>query len=286
MTLPAEIAARIADAAGARPVAAAPLGGGCVGDVRRVELSDGRRLVAKLGGAGSGLGLEGFMLRYLAAESPLPVPAVIHADDRLLLMEYLNGGGRLDDAAQAHAADLVAALHAVTGPAFGFPRDTVIGGLAQPNPEAARWLEFFRDQRLLHMGREAAGAGRLPGRVMHRSDKLAGRLAEWIDEPAAPALIHGDMWTGNVLCHAGRVTGFIDPAIYYADPEIELTFSTLFGTFGDAFFQRYGEHHPLRPGFFEVRRDLYNLYPLLVHVRLFGGSYVASVEQTLGRFGC
>ena len=88
-----------------------------------------------------------------------------------------------------------------------------------------------------------------------------------------------------MLSRDGRIAGFLDPAIYYADPEIELAFSTLFGTFGDAFFRAYGERRPLRPGFFEVRRDLYNLYPLLVHVRLFGGSYLGDVERILDRLG-
>ena len=93
------------------------------------------------------------------------------------------------------------------------------------------------------------------------------------------------MWGGNVLVKGGRIAGFVDPAIYYADPEIELAFSTLFSTFGDAFFARYAELRPLRPGFFEERCDIYNLYPLLVHVRLFGGGYVGSVSGTLSRFG-
>jgi fructosamine-3-kinase len=91
------------------------------------------------------------------------------------------------------------------------------------------------------------------------------------------------MWGGNVLVRDGRIAGFVDPAIYFADPEIELAFSTLFSTFGEPFFRRYSEIRPLRPGFFEVRRDLYNLWPLLVHVRLFGGAYVASVERTLDK---
>ena len=77
---------------------------------------------------------------------------------------------------------------------------------------------------------------------------------------------------------------FLDPAIYYGHPEIELAFTTLFGTFGEAFFARYGELHPIAPGFFDVRRELYNLYPLLVHTVLFGGSYGASVGRILQRF--
>jgi len=107
-----------------------------------------------------------------------------------------------------------------------------------------------------------------------------------LPEPERPSLIHGDMWGGNVLCRNGAVAGFVDPAIYYADAEIELAFSTLFSTFGDAFFSRYRELRDIRPGFFETRVPLYNLYPLLVHVRLFGGGYVAQVERTLTRFGC
>ena len=93
------------------------------------------------------------------------------------------------------------------------------------------------------------------------------------------------MWGGNVLVREGRIAGFVDPAIYYADAEIELAFSTLFSTFGEPFFARYGEIRPMRPGFFEQRRDIYNLYPLLVHTRLFGGHYAGAVKRTLKRFG-
>jgi fructosamine-3-kinase len=255
-----------------------PLSGGCVGEVLLATLNDGGRLVAKLG---PGLEPEVWMLRHLAAVSRLPVPAVIHGDDGLLLMEYVESDGT---PAQADAAEKLAALHAIAWHSFGLERDTVIGGLPQPNPPTGRWLDFFRDHRLLYMAGQAVAAGRLPAAAMRRVETLAGRLERWIDEPPHPALIHGDCWGGNVLCKAGRVAAFIDPAIYYGDPEIELAFGTLFGTFGEPFFRRYGELSPLRPGFFEARRDLYNLYPLLVHVRLFGGSYVAGVERSLDRF--
>jgi len=280
-----ETEAIITRVAGSRPVRTRAMGGGCVADVRRIDLADGGALVAKLGGPGSGLALEGFMLRYLAEHGALPVPEVLHADDDLLLMTWIETDGGITAGAQADAGELLAALHDVTADTFGFERDTLIGGLAQPNPWTTSWLAFFRDHRLLHMGRQALDAGRLPAGTMTRIETLAGRLERWIEEPAAPSLIHGDLWTGNVLCRAGRIAGFVDPAIYYADAEIELAFSTLFGTFGDAFFESYRRRRPLRPGFFEQRRDLYNLYPLLVHVRLFGGSYVGSVERTLARFG-
>jgi len=269
----------------ANPVRLSPLSGGCVGDVFAVDLSDNSRLVAKVGNLGSGLEVEGAMLHYLKAETALPVPTVICADDTLLLMTFVPSSGQLGQREQEHAADLVAALHNITWTTFGFPWGTLIGGLNQPNPATVSWLDFFRDQRLIYMGRQALDAGRLPKRVFSRLETFAGNLDKWLSEPARPSLLHGDMWGGNILCSDGKISGLIDPAIYYGDPEIELAFSTLFGTFGDAFFGRYNELRPIALGFFEERRDIYNLYPLLVHVRLFGGSYVGSVESTVARFG-
>ena len=229
------------------------LSGGCVGEVCRVELADGRCVVAKLGGPGSGLETEGWMLDYLAQKSFLPVPHVFHADNNLLLMSFIEGGGTLDGSAQEHAAELLADLRGVPAPRFGLERDALIGGLAQPNQQADSWRDFFRQQRLLYMGGEARRAGRLPGGIFKQLEKFAGKLEDWITEPEHPSLIHGDMWGGNVLSGQGRIAGFVDPAIYYADPEIELAFSTMFSTFGGAFFRRYGELRPLAPGFFQIK---------------------------------
>lgn len=193
------------------------MGGGCVGDVYKVALSDGETLVAKVGDAGSGLALEGDMLRYLSNHSSLPVPDVLHADDTLLLMTLMPAGGSLNGSAQIHAADLVAALHDVSAGTFGFPFDTVIGGLHQPNPEMTSWLSFFAEHRLMEMGRQGLNAGRLPSGLMKRLENFAGNLTRWLEEPSRPSLIHGDMWGGNVLANEGRISGFIDPAIYFAD---------------------------------------------------------------------
>ena len=285
MDLGSHLSDRIAAIAGVSVTNTRPLGGGCIADVRRIDLADGRRWVAKIGQPGAGLALEGFMLKFLADNSALPVPTVHHAEDDLLLLEWIACGDTLTQPAQRHAGALIAALHDAPAPAFGFSQDTVIGGLPQPNAWSGRWIPFFRDQRLLFMAGQAREAGRLPADIMARIEKLAGRIDRWIDEPGQPSLIHGDLWGGNVLCRSGRIAAFVDPAIYYADPEIELAFGTLFGTFGPPFFDAYRQHRNIAAGFFETRRDLYNLYPLLVHVRLFGDSYLSAVERTLHRFG-
>ena len=284
MTLTNAVRGTIEATLGSPLVASRWLSGGHNADLIRVDLVDGRRLVVKQGRAGAKLDLEGFMLRYLAQHSRLPVPQVHVSEDDLLVMDFVDAGGGIGQAAQRHAAELIADLHGVTAPRYGFERDTLIGPLDQPNPQADNWVAFFRDARLLFMARRALDERQIDAGVMAAIERLAGRLDRYIDDPAPPTLIHGDLWGGNVLCTGNGIAGFIDPAIYHADPEIELAFSTLFGTFSQAFFKRYVELRPMRDGFFEVRRDLYNLYPLLVHVRLFGGSYVGSVQGIVRRF--
>src|SRR3712207_2405135 len=114
---------------------------------------------------------------------------------------------------------------------------------------------------------------------------MAERLDGHLEEPERPSLIHGDVWSANVLAKGDTITAFLDPAIYHADPEIELSFISLFNSFGEPFLERYREIRGIRDGFFETRRDIYNLYPLLVHVYFFGGGYLDSVRSTLSRFG-
>ncbi len=263
-----------------------PLGGGCIGEVYRAELDDGTPLVAKVDRGGEAhLDREAYMLRYLRERTDLPVPEVFHGSETLLLMEFVEGTSRFSREAERHGAELLAALHGITADAYGHERDTLIGSLDQPNPWTASWTDFFRDNRLLYAARAAHGAGRLPGEALGRVARLADRLEDLIEEPNPPALIHGDAWSGNVLAKGGRISAFLDPAIYHADPEIELAFISLFNSFGEAFMQRYDEIRPIRDGFFETRRDLYNLYPLLIHTYYFGGGYLGSVRRALDRFG-
>ena len=263
-----------------------PLSGGCIADVFELTMADGGKLVAKVGDDRSGLDLEGRMIRYLRDIGNLPVPSVIVAEPNLLVMSHMDNRGGLDPDAERTAARAIAALHRVTGPYFGFGEDTMIGGLPQKNPETASWIDFYRDHRLFFMGDEAHRAGRLPTRVRSRLDVFGERLPALIEEPPAPQLLHGDLWGGNVLVGRNGEVGFIDPAIYYGHGEMDLAFSTLFNSFGRAFFDAYRGINSIPPGFFEERRDIYNLYPLLVHVRLFGNSYVGSVEGILAKFGC
>jgi fructosamine-3-kinase len=253
--------APIESALGSPPVEFRELTGGQIGTVRRVTLDDGRQVVAKTGG--TPLDTEGRMLRYLAEHSDLPVPTVFHADPELLLIEYVEGETTHDAVVARDAADHLAALHEVGSDAFGFDFDTVTGPVCQPNAWTDSWVAFYRERRL---------------------DSLLSRT-ELLTEPEAPSLVHGDVWTTNVLARDGAVTAFLDPAVYYAHPEVELAYVDWTGTFGDAFFERYRDHRGVASGFFERRRFVYRLYPLLVHVHLFGGRYHDELDETLERIG-
>lgn len=171
---------------GERLLRARPMGGGCIGEVYRAELSSGMSVVAKVDRAGeSHLEREAYMLRYLREKSELPVPEVYHSSERILLMEFMPGGGDVSGA-QVHAAELLASLHGVTAGAYGHERDTLIGSLSQPNPWTESWVEFFRDQRLLYLAEVANEAGTLPANLRDRIEKLAGRLGELLRNRSAP----------------------------------------------------------------------------------------------------
>lgn len=285
--LPQDIRARLEAVTGSEVIASAPMavGFGLVG--ARVKMADGRDLAVKAARNGdTGLPLQAFMLGELGRLGALPVPRVVHVEPGLLVMDWIDHeGGPIAPQAQRHAGELLAALHARPFADFGYDRDTPIGPLSQPNKACETWLAFFRDRRLLHMAEVARDHGALPAPLFTRLQRLAGRLDRYLAEPAHPALIHGDLWTGNVLARGDRIAGFVDPAIYCAHPEIELAFTTMFGTFGRAFFEAYGAVTPIEPGFHELRRDLYNLYPTLVHVRLFGAGYLLAIERVLARLG-
>lgn len=274
---------RVAAALDAEVRALVPLDGGEIGAVYRVDLPD-RPAVAKTGP--TDLTVEARMLDHLAERSPLPVPAVLRADPDLLLLEHLPGDTGLNAGAERHLADLLADTHAVAPArgAFGFPFETLCGELAQPNPWTDSWAAFYREHRVLHAADAAREAGRLPPALDDRVRALAGRFEDLLREPAAPALLHGDLWTENVLRADGRVTGVLDPACYYGHPEVELAYARWTGTVGDPFLERYRERAGIQDRFRE-REPLYRLYPLLVHAWTFDAErYREGLRSVCARF--
>ncbi len=262
-----------------------PVGFGIIG--LRVELADGRQAAVKASKSDHdrNLGLEAFMLRELRSKSRLPVPEVYYSGGGMLIMQWLQSGGSINPSTQRHCAELLVDLHSRPFETFGYCRDTLIGPLHQPNPQCDNWVTFFRRHRLLHMAKQARKEKCLPDRLYRRIVNLSEQLEKFLVEPPHPSLLHGDLWGGNIIARNSQVSGFIDPAIYCGHPEIELAFTTMFRTFGEPFFEAYEALSPLEPGFFETRMKIYNLYPTLVHVRLFGDSYLPPIDSTLKELG-
>lgn len=262
-----------------------PLAGGMISQVLRVDLEGGGSIVAKIGDGSHDLRIEAYMLRYLREHSGLPAPAVLGEEPNLLLMDYVAGRIEWEGAPLRHLGELLARCHQATSPTYGLERDTLIGPLHQPNPRMASWIAFFREHRLLYMIAIARESGNLPAELEPRLLRIADQLDQFLIEPAKPALIHGDMWKTNVIAHAGRVAGIIDPALYYAHNEMELAYMTLFSGVGEEFFSAYTDAIPIESDFFATRRHIYNLYPLLIHLTLFGSKYLQPLHETLARFG-
>ncbi len=267
-----------------RVVAWQPLAGGMISQVMRVELDKGESVVAKIGDGGHDLSIEAYMLRYLREHSGLPVPEVLHAEASLLLMEFVEGRIEWEGESLRHLGELLARCHQATSSSYGHERDTLIGPLHQPNGQMDCWIEFFRERRLLYMIDLARASGELPAEFERRLYRIAERLHLFLVEPSAPALIHGDMWKTNVISRAGRVAGIIDPALYYAHNEMELAYMTLFSGTGDEFFRAYAETIPIEDDFYTTRRHIYNLYPLLIHLIIFGAKYLPPLHETIAKF--
>lgn len=274
--------AAVEDWAGCPVEAATELDGGQIGAVHRVDLADGRRVAVKT--AGVDLTTEARMLAHLREAGGLRVPEVHHATPDLLVMEFVAGDSTVTPAVERDLAERLASLHAVEADAFGFPFDTLTGLYRQPNPWTDDWATFFRDHRLAYAADRAREEGALPADLGERLDHLVDDLPGLVDHDPTPGLVHGDVWDANLLTDGESVRAFLDPACYYADPEVELAYVEWTGVGGDAFFERYREVAGIRSGYDE-RRLIYRVYPLLTHVRYFGEAYLDQLEGVLERLG-
>lgn len=181
-----------------------------------------------------------------------------------------------------HFGSQLALLHRNSSDYFGLEYNNYIGSLAQSNVQHSDWLRFFIEQRIQAVFQKAYDAGYFGKEWTSKFDQFFKQLEAYFPDEK-PALIHGDLWGGNYMVNVQGEVSFFDPAIYYANREIELAFMTLFDRQPDNFYEAYNESFPLSPGW-QNRLDTYNLYPLLVHVVLFGGGYVKSVKQIISRF--
>lgn len=266
-----------------------PVRGGCISNTWRVETADGPAFLKHNDAAPAGMfAAEADGLRALraAAGEQLRVPAVLALGDDgeegggWLALEWLEPAPAGRDHGERMGRAL-AALHRSSDGGWGWERGNWIGSLSQANDPASSWPDFWRDRRLRPQLDLARRARRLPASETEW-ERLFDHLPELLaaGDEDGPSLVHGDLWSGNALSMTDG-PAIIDPAVYRGHREVDLAMAELFGGFDSTFFAAYEEAWPLRVGYREQRRGIYQLYYLLVHVNLFGGGYVGQTASTL-----
>jgi protein-ribulosamine 3-kinase len=266
-----------------RVTASRPLAGGDTCAAWRLDTPRGAFFL-KLppAGAATMTQAESVGLRALGATHTVRVPQVLAAGGGYLLLEHIAAGAPADGYWCTLARQL-ARLHGTAQPGFGFVQDNYCGRSQQPNPPMSDGYRFFAECRLLLQAERAARQGRLQAWHLRAVESICARLEQLVP-PQEPALLHGDLWSGNHFAAADGQPVVVDPACYWGWPEADLAMMVLFGRPPAAFFARYLEHRPLPAGW-QQRFELYNLYHLMNHLNLFGDSYRAGVEDVLRRFG-
>ena len=224
-------------------------------------------------------------LEILRNGGPVTVPKVIGSDitDRysFLLLELITPGPESADFWEDFAHGL-AVIHRNTNEYFGLDHDNYMGSLSQSNKQHPDWYNFFIEERLEKQVKIGRDNGEIPSNVVRHFEKLYSVLPDLIPDES-PALLHGDLWSGNFMTgHDGKAC-LIDPAVYYGHRESDIAMTQLFGGFAGEFYAAYNRVFPLAKGW-EKRVDILNLYPLLIHVNLFGGGYLSQVKRIVERF--
>ncbi|MEQ8277556.1 MAG: fructosamine kinase family protein [Deltaproteobacteria bacterium] len=288
MTLQARVEAALSRALG-RSVHVrdqSQLGGGCINEAARIDTDAGTFFLKSNATPSAIFSAEAAGLEAMrAAATSLVIPEVIAFEDPVagaagfLVTTYLEPGRRTADFDEVLGRGL-AELHGATRRTYGFEIDTYCGLTLQPNAATSGWVEFYREHRLGYQLREGVQAGIYSRGDAKRIERLLSRLDELLVEHP-PALIHGDLWSGNLHADGAR-PALIDPAVAYAHPEAELGMMTLFGGFSARTYDAYAEVRPLDG--WRARNALYQLYHVMNHALLFGGGYVGQAMGIVGRY--
>lgn len=272
--------------------------GGDINDSYRITLSGGEKVFVKTNSIRNSefFAAESLGLKALGSTGGIGVPGCLASgvDKKrscsFLLLEYVESKPRIKEYWETFGYEL-AGLHRAecsrftetdnkTGK-YGFLEDNYIGSNRQKNSIKNRWVDFYRECRLMPQIKMADSY--LNSAMRKRFIHLLDHLEEYLREPEFPSLLHGDLWSGNVLCGNDGKAWILDPAVYAGDFEADLAMTQLFGGFPDRFYAAYNERNPVDKGYSD-RRDLYNLYHLLNHLNLFGGTYLGSVAEILNRY--
>ncbi|WP_420581991.1 fructosamine kinase family protein [Reichenbachiella sp.] len=262
-----------------------PIGGGCIHQAGVFHFEDRKYFLKWNIDSHKMFETEAKGLNLLRATNSVSIPQVIGCGSvngtDYLCLEYIESSLKSKSFWKDFGSSL-AQLHSNTTSNFGLDHDNFIGSLPQNNGQHTNWTDFFIQERLTPQLKLAIDQGLIYSNLNSAFERLFTILPDLV--PVEPsALLHGDLWSGNFLVGNDGQAVIFDPAVYYGHREAELAFTRLFGGFESQFYESYQDVFPLQQGYAD-RADIFNLYPLLVHVNLFGSSYLSSVKQILSRF--
>ena len=264
-----------------------PVGGGSINETFKLNTTAGSFFVKKNSASlyPHMFQKEAKGLKILSDTNGIIIPEVIgvgeSGDESFLILKFIDGGLKNSSFWEDFGQKL-ATLHKNTDEYFGLNHDNYIGSLKQYNCKHSSWSDFFREERLEKQVRLARNNGKIDKVSVGAFDRFYAKLDN-IFPTEPPALLHGDLWGGNFMVNEVGSPVIIDPAVYYGHREMDLGMSQLFGGFDSQFYISYNKYYPLENGW-EERLHYCNLYPLMVHVNLFGGSYIQSVKSVLHKF--
>lgn len=228
---------------------------------------------------------EAEALAILEQHTQFNIPQLLAVDElggqAFLLLAWLQTAAKSGDFWQQFGEKL-AQMHRVSAKKYGLEQDNYMGKLPQRNTQKASWAEFWATQRIEPQIRLARDKGFFNHRISMQVYELLS-ITENLIPQEAPALLHGDLWSGNYMVDEQGGPALIDPALYYGHREVDLAMMHLFGGFSSALFDTYHENFPLEDGWRD-RLDFHNLYPVLVHVNLFGGGYAGQAETIIKKY--
>ena len=265
-----------------------PITAGCINDCYKVTGKDNRIFFVKANTTSDHAGILGSEktgLQYLETKQVIKTPAIagFHSikNGHVLILEWIQQATPGKHAWQQLGKQL-AALHQVSSKQFGFFENNYIGSLPQLNIWKETWFEFFLQNRLNPQIQLAVHKNLLPASTGDKIIKCWEKQAVWFTNEK-PSLLHGDLWNGNILFDENAMPVLADPSVYYGSRHMDMAMTTLFGGFDPAFYESYHHHFPL-PANHKQIWDICNLYPLLVHVNLFGRSYLPNVLSILKKY--
>jgi len=266
-------------------VSITPVGGGSIARSGIAETESGKRFFIKSYGKNKKiLQNEVNGLNELRKGKEIKIPQVIAVTDEHLVLEFIETGKRKNNFSELFGVKL-ARLHKIKSDKFGFYENNFIGYTPQINlPENNNWLEFYWENRLLYQFKLAENNGYADAVLRKLFLKLEKQLTEIIGgTEEMPALLHGDLWSGNYMVDVKGNPVLIDPAVYYGHREAELGMTKLFGGFDPVFYEAYNNEYPLLPEW-EYRIDFYMLYHVLNHLNLFGYTYYSQVVSIIKKY--